>query len=309
MIVDMRQVCIGVPVFNGAKFIERALLSLEAQTFTDWVCVISDNASTDETTAICADFVARDPRFQLISQQTTVQNAQNFRACLEVNRETDYFAWLAADDWLHPEAIASFVRGLEAHPSAGLAWGPHCSIQEDGGRVVTAVDLSSSLGVGRLFRFLLKFGDVRDAPFYGLYRREILERALFWLDCSSTGFRMAHSVLTHVLTRSKFTFVSYPEPLWSNLLHSESSTSRIATNESFSNIVRLRSRGMLLEVGQLSRTSRLIARTVIWVWAWLEIRRRFIGAIGKDLQSGNVRAIVYHLLKHPHRPRFLGGAP
>jgi len=307
ILMCMPQVCIAVPVLNGAGFLERALLSIEAQTFTDWVCVVSDNASTDETRAICENFLARDSRFRLISQHTTVQNAQNFRACLEANREADYFAWLAADDWLHPEAVALFVRGLEEHPSAGLAWGPHCTIIDGRVNVVRGVDLSSRVGVGRLSRFLLEFGHVRDAPFYGLYRREVLERALFWLDCSSVGFRMAYSVLTHVLTNSKFVFVPYKDPLWFNLLHSESSSSRIATGESRLSIVRLRYRSMLLEVEQLPWTARLVARMIIRVWAWLEVRREFLVDMWTELQSGNVRAAGYHLFNHSQRPRFLGG--
>lgn len=304
----MPKVCLAVPVLNGAEFLERALLSIEAQTFRDWVCVVSDNASTDETRAICEIFVARDPRFQLISQVSTLQNAQNFKACLESNREVDYFAWLAADDWLHPETVGLFVEALEQNPSAGLAWGPHCSIRDDGVMDIREVDLSSRTGVGRLYRFLFKFDDVRDAPFYGLYRRKPLERALFWLDCSSVGFRMAYSVLSHVLISSKYVFVTYSEPLWHNLLHSKSSSSRIATDEDFLSIVRLRSRSMLLELGQQSRASRIVTRMLVCAWERLEIRREFWVDIGRELQSGNVRAVIYYLSKHPQRPRFLGGA-
>ena len=43
------KVSIGMPIYNGEKFIRKALDSLLAQTFTDFELIISDNASTDRT--------------------------------------------------------------------------------------------------------------------------------------------------------------------------------------------------------------------------------------------------------------------
>ena len=40
---------IGMPVFNGERFIEEAIESLLAQTFEDFELVIVDNHSTDRT--------------------------------------------------------------------------------------------------------------------------------------------------------------------------------------------------------------------------------------------------------------------
>ena len=48
----VRQVSVGMPVYNGEPFIRETLDSLLAQTFTDFELIISDNASTDGTEAI-----------------------------------------------------------------------------------------------------------------------------------------------------------------------------------------------------------------------------------------------------------------
>ena len=45
-------VTIGIPVFNGAAYLEDAIRSAMNQTFTDLEIVVSDNASTDSTPAI-----------------------------------------------------------------------------------------------------------------------------------------------------------------------------------------------------------------------------------------------------------------
>ena len=52
---DQPLVSIGVPVFNAERFLTRALDSLLGQTLSDLELIISDNASTDNTQAICED--------------------------------------------------------------------------------------------------------------------------------------------------------------------------------------------------------------------------------------------------------------
>ena len=66
------RVFIGLPVYNGARFLAAALDSLLAQSYRDFTLLISDNASTDETPQICAEFVARDPRVRYVRQPTNI---------------------------------------------------------------------------------------------------------------------------------------------------------------------------------------------------------------------------------------------
>ena len=56
------RVTIGVPVYDGERFIRATLDSLLAQTFTDFELIITDNASTDGTEAIGREYVAKDHR-------------------------------------------------------------------------------------------------------------------------------------------------------------------------------------------------------------------------------------------------------
>lgn len=61
---------IGVVVaaFNADRWIEASLVSLQAQTFKDWVCVVVDDGSTDRTAAIAEAWAARDPRVRVVRQ-------------------------------------------------------------------------------------------------------------------------------------------------------------------------------------------------------------------------------------------------
>ena len=54
------KISIGLPVYNGAKTIEKSINSLLSQTFQDFELIISDNASDDETSKICKEFYLKD---------------------------------------------------------------------------------------------------------------------------------------------------------------------------------------------------------------------------------------------------------
>lgn len=56
------KVTVGMPVYNGETFIREALDSLLAQTYTDFELIISDNASTDSTEAICSEYASYELR-------------------------------------------------------------------------------------------------------------------------------------------------------------------------------------------------------------------------------------------------------
>ena len=65
MVPHSPRVTLGMPVYNGARYLTSALDSLLAQTFADFELVISDNASNDATPAICRKFAAADPRVRI----------------------------------------------------------------------------------------------------------------------------------------------------------------------------------------------------------------------------------------------------
>jgi glycosyltransferase involved in cell wall biosynthesis len=117
------KVSIGMPVYNGEKFIRKALDSLLAQTFTDFELIISDNASTDKTKIICEEYAKRDERIRYICQSQNIGAINNF---LFVLNEAcgKYFMWASHDDywdnnWLEllltnikDNAIISMGRGI-----------------------------------------------------------------------------------------------------------------------------------------------------------------------------------------------------
>jgi glycosyltransferase involved in cell wall biosynthesis len=87
-------ISIGMPVYNGEKYIREALDSLLAQTFTDFELIISDNASTDSTSNICKEYAIRDSRIRYIRQHKNIGAIANFKFLLE-QASGDFFMWAA----------------------------------------------------------------------------------------------------------------------------------------------------------------------------------------------------------------------
>lgn len=114
------RITVGVPVYNGERFLDEALASLAAQTLRDLEVIVLDNASVDGTAAIAADFVRRDARFHYRRHPTNIGPVANFNALVRLAR-APLFKWLAADDRLQPEFLERCVRALETESGVVLA--------------------------------------------------------------------------------------------------------------------------------------------------------------------------------------------
>ena len=124
-------VSIGMPVYNGSRHFERAIESLLNQSFRDFELIISDNASTDNTQALCERYAQQDTRIRYIRQRENIGVAHNWNAVVHAARGT-YFKWSSASDECAAEFIAKCVASLEADSGVVLAFGRTRFIDEDG---------------------------------------------------------------------------------------------------------------------------------------------------------------------------------
>ncbi len=113
------KVSIGLPVYNGASLLPHALDSLLGQTFSDFELIISDNASTDQTEAVCQSYAARDRRIRYVRQPVNRGAIWNFNEVFRLSR-SEYFKWASHDDVCHPTFLARCVEVLDNQPE--IAW-------------------------------------------------------------------------------------------------------------------------------------------------------------------------------------------
>lgn len=117
----MAKVFIGMPVYNGAPYQQYAIQSILNQSFSDWVLLISDNGSSDDTEKISNKFVHKDTRIKYFRHQKNLGAVNNFKYVLD-QADLAYFMWAAADDIWEPEYLASCVHILENDGNCGMAF-------------------------------------------------------------------------------------------------------------------------------------------------------------------------------------------
>lgn len=127
-------VTIGIPVFNGARFIRQAIESVLAQSFTDYELLISDNASEDGTAAICGEYAANDRRIKFVQQEKNKGPFWNLK--FVTDRATGrLLVWLAHDDALHRRFIERCVAYLDWNPRAVMVSGDFRIVDESGNQL------------------------------------------------------------------------------------------------------------------------------------------------------------------------------
>ncbi len=125
---------VGLFVYNGERYLREALDSFLNQTFTDFELIISDNASTDGTQAICKEFLEKDSRIRYSRNPANMGAGWNVRRVVELARGK-YFKWAACDDLCEPEFLGRCVEALEADPALVLAH-PKTRVIDDTGNFV-----------------------------------------------------------------------------------------------------------------------------------------------------------------------------
>jgi glycosyltransferase involved in cell wall biosynthesis len=169
-------VSIGMPVYNGERFIHEALDSVLGQTYEKLEIIISDNASTDNTGAICLEYAARDQRIQYHRNAVNLGVIANFRRVIELS-SGDYFMWACADDLRPATAVENCVDALLRNSSAVMAHGAvlvRLEGRKDLIEVANEVDLSDLRAAERVRAFIK--GIRHNAVLYGLYRRSALAK-------------------------------------------------------------------------------------------------------------------------------------
>lgn len=112
---------VGMPVYNGAKWIEDAIESILEQSFGDFELIIADNASTDDTERICRSFAGRDARVRYHRNSSNIGIYRNFDLVFEL-ASGKYFKWAACSDFCLEGFFEKCVAVLDARPDVVLVY-------------------------------------------------------------------------------------------------------------------------------------------------------------------------------------------
>jgi len=212
------RVSIGLPVRNGARYLGEAVDSLLRQSYTDFELIISDNAATDQTEAICRDYAGKDSRVRYYRNSQDVGLAINYNS-LFMRARGKYFKWAAADDVHEPDYLTRCLDVLEHDPAVVLAYGKARFIDENGGPLDNTdpgFDLRSDTAVER-FRYVIYATHWVNAIF-GLIRTKSLANTRLLPNYPGGDYPL----LGELALAGKF--VEVPDPLLLRRLHPEASS-------------------------------------------------------------------------------------
>ncbi len=176
--MSQRKVIVGLPVYNGEKYLEAAIESHLAQSFGDFELVISDNGSTDGTQDICTRYASRDDRVTYLRSPVNHGILWNHRRVMEpVTGTTAYFRWAGADDIMEPGLLAAMVGVLDGRPEIEAVMPATKNIDEEGVIIRTmerTLNLESADVRQRARQILL--ANYQHVIAYGLLRAPSLRR-------------------------------------------------------------------------------------------------------------------------------------
>ena len=166
---------IGLPVYNGEKYIEETLISLQKQTLQDYKLLISDNASTDRTEEICRSYASQDDRVCYYRNEKNIGAVQNWYRVFDLS-SSEYFASVAHDDVYDPDYMRKCVEVLDRDPAVALCYSKTRVIDENSnqiGNFDVVVDTTSSKPHKRLYNVIMQ--DYLCIQLYGVMRSAALK--------------------------------------------------------------------------------------------------------------------------------------
>lgn len=214
---------IGLPVYNGEKYVAESIDALLGQSYTNFELIISDNASNDATGEICRWYAKEDSRVRYFRQRQNIGLAPNHNFVVD-RAVGELFKWAANDDLYARDLIERCVAALDEHPNVVLAHSWTAKIDVSG-TVTEAfkypMATSSTLAPERFRSVLFDSGGDDD---YGVMRIDVLRRTAM----KESYHHADHTIIAEIALHGPF----YQVPDWLYFRREHSGQSGRATMRS-----------------------------------------------------------------------------
>jgi glycosyltransferase involved in cell wall biosynthesis len=299
-------VSIGLPVYQGENYLEKALDSLLNQTFTDLEIIISDNASSDRTQEICLEYAAKDSRVHYYHNEENLGAAVNYNRVFQLS-SGKYFKWAAHDDVCAPEYLEKCVEILDHNPDVVLVYPKAYLIDEAGKQLKVYTEniaIEADKPHQRLYQLLETYGWFHGTQAFGLARRNALEKTLL-----IGNYPQADRVLLAELSLLG-KFFEVPEYLFYRRYHPKISQRANPNEESLSVWYDPKNKGKIIlpQWKRYSEYFRVINRTQLTLdeklFSYIQLGKRMCLSPGfsqrlNSIQEDFAKAIKLSLFKKP----------
>ena len=224
------RISIGLPVYNGERYLATAIESVLNQTFQDFELIISSNASTDFTDEICRSYAAKDARIQFERLNENVGAAANFNRVFHRSRG-EYFKWAAHDDICMPSFFQRCMETLDAAPENVVLCMPKVTRIDQNGVEVTGYDdgleLRQRTATSRMIELARRVLACGCHSVFGVVRTAVMRRTRL-----IAPFVASDAVLLGDLA-AEGELWEIPEPLFHSRTHDECSHRKFKTLEEY----------------------------------------------------------------------------
>ena len=216
----MPAISVIIPVYNKIRYLRSLLEQLQAQTFTDYECLLIDDGSTDGSGRICDEFAARDSRLRVFHiPNGGVSRARNLgldHAC------GDYVTFIDGDDRIHRELLLNLHRCAKS-TDADVVIGNLQKVWE--GREETAVLPMPYQGLIPMTELLPEFARVqKETGIYGFCVAKLIRRELIGTVRFDPNIRLAEDLSFYLDLYPKVDAMYFdPSPCYSYLQAAENS--------------------------------------------------------------------------------------
>jgi hypothetical protein len=217
------KVTVGIPTWNGERFIEAAIRSVLTQVFTDLEIIVVDDQSADSTPEIVRSF--SDPRITFCQNEQQLGIPGNWNRTLTLARG-EYVCVFHQDDLMCPENLLRKTAILDDDPNIGFVHSAIAIVIEPSAPYLPSAWVENSdkdfiVDGAIYFRRLLLEGNLICAPTV-VARRDVLLRA-GGFD-SEFGFACDYALWARLCLDQRVAFLS--EPLVQYRWHADNESHR-----------------------------------------------------------------------------------
>jgi glycosyltransferase involved in cell wall biosynthesis len=201
-------VSIGMPLYNDEDFLEESLNSLLNQTFSNFELIISDDASTDNSSEICKKYKDNDKKIKYYRNEKNLGEIANFNKALSFAKGK-YFMWASGHDIWKPSFIEKCVEKLESEPSAVACTTFYNHVDTKGNFIKRNTRVFNTINNSKFVGFIKAIWILFDPVIYGVIKTKELKKTRGYLYVLGPD----HVVRVELSLFGKFTQI--PEPLFS----------------------------------------------------------------------------------------------
>ena len=123
-------VSIITPLYNSEKFIAETIVSVLAQTYTNWEMLIVNDCSKDNGASIVEKYSKKDKRIKLFNNKKNMGVSFTRNKAINLS-QGKYIAFLDSDDLWHKEKLKKQIKMME-EKNISLSYTAYTKMNEDG---------------------------------------------------------------------------------------------------------------------------------------------------------------------------------